>query len=130
VIRIDRRTDSRSWSPPTEVAEASLAAVAHVARSRRGSAHGSILAGGGFLNVLKLADLDGFFGELGGGFEFSAQGIDEILNCAHVHIGATVEVGYGGSINGESSLARSGYSEDCRGPSTPQGLHFVKSLLR
>jgi len=33
-----------------------------------------------------------------------------------------------GKLNRENSLTRPG--EECRGPSTPEELHFVKSLLR
>jgi hypothetical protein len=51
----------------------------------------SILASGCFLYVLKLCDLDGTFRELGGDFEFSAHGFDEILKRAHVHIRAALE---------------------------------------
>ena len=33
-------------------------------------------------------------------------------------------------IRGENSLMCSCHGEGCRGPSTPHGLHFVKSMLR
>jgi hypothetical protein len=62
----------------------------------------SILASGCFLQILKLADLDGSFRELGGDFEFSAQGFDEILKRAHVHIRAALELGYGGLVDAEN----------------------------
>src|ERR1019366_4067447 len=62
----------------------------------------SILATGCFLYVLKLCDLDGTFRELGGDFEFSAHGFDEILKRAHVHIRASLELGYGGLVDSEN----------------------------
>jgi len=40
---------------------------------------GSILGSGCLLYVLKLGDLDGCFSEVGGDFEFSGQGFEEIL---------------------------------------------------
>ena len=65
-------------------------------------ATGSLLASGRFLYVLKLADLDGSFRELGGDFEFSAHGFDEILERAHVHVRAALELGYGGLVDAEN----------------------------
>jgi hypothetical protein len=42
----------------------------------------STLAGGCFLYILELGDLDGSFGELGGDFWFSAHGFDETVKGA------------------------------------------------
>jgi hypothetical protein len=65
-----------------------------------------------FLYVLKLADLDGAFRELGGDFEFSALGFDEILERAHVHIRAALELDTAAPLSGENSLTRSGCGEE------------------
>lgn len=61
----------------------------------------SILARRRFPGFLKLPDLDGAFGELGGDFEFSAQGSDEILERADIHVGAALELGDGGLVDAE-----------------------------
>jgi hypothetical protein len=64
-----------------------------LALRRESRAPGSILASRCFLYVVKLADLDGSFRELGGYFEFSIHGFDETLKRAHLHIRAAFELG-------------------------------------
>ena len=77
----------------------------------------SILAKPRLSFVLKLGELDGAFRELGGDFEFpAAQGFDEILERAHVHIRAALEFRCGDLVNGEDSLTHSRCSKGRRGP--------------
>ncbi|HYW36746.1 MAG TPA: hypothetical protein VE957_01420 [Terriglobales bacterium] len=55
-----------------------------------------------FPYVLKLGDIEDFFGELGGNFWFSGQGFDEILKSGCVHIRAALGLGYGGLADTEN----------------------------